>query len=37
MIIQIRIYCLAIKYWLEGDEWSLAVAYATRIVKGFFK
>lgn len=32
---KIRIYCLAIKYWSEGDDWEFAVEYARTIVEGF--
>lgn len=28
-------YRLAIKYWLQGDDWHEAVALAKRIVYGF--
>jgi hypothetical protein len=28
-------YRLAVKYWLQGDEWAHAVTFAKRIVKGF--
>ena len=30
----IRILILAIKYWLQGDEWAEAAEYARAIVKG---
>jgi len=30
-----HIYRLTIKYWLQGDDWEAAKAYATRIVGGF--
>jgi len=33
----LRIRFLAIKYWLQGDEWKFAVEYATSIVEGFKK
>jgi len=29
------IYYLAIKYWLQGDNWQDAKEYAEAIVKGF--
>jgi hypothetical protein len=28
-------YRLAIKYWLQGDDWKDAVIYAKRIIDGF--
>lgn len=28
-------YRLAIRYWLEGDDWADAVTFAKRIVYGF--
>jgi len=31
----LSVYFLAIKYWLQGDEWGLALEYARTIVKGF--
>jgi len=31
----IRIYILAIKYFLQGDKWRFAVEYATALVKGW--
>lgn len=31
------IYKLAIKYWLQGDEWEEAMTYARFIVNGFRK
>ena len=37
MIKRIRIYKLAIKYWIRGDDWDYAVCYAERIVLGFEK
>lgn len=27
----VRKYVLALKYWLQGDDWKTAVAYANRI------
>jgi len=33
----IRVYILAIKYWLSGDEWKFAKEYAEALVKGFKK
>lgn len=30
-------YLLAIKYWLQGDDWDDAVIFAKRIVYGFKK
>ena len=30
-----RIYTLALKYWLQGDDWAGAVKYAEAIVRGF--
>jgi len=35
MMRDIEIYFLAIKYWLRGDEWGVALEYARAIVKGF--
>ncbi len=35
MLEKIRIYILAIKYWVQGDEWKFAVEYAEAIVKGW--
>lgn len=32
---KIRVYCLAIKYWLQGDPWQFAVEYARAIVEGW--
>jgi len=32
---KIRIYVLAIKYWLQGDDWDFALEYATTLVAGF--
>lgn len=32
-----RIFFLALKYWLQGDDWEFAKDYATSIVKGFKK
>ena len=31
----IQIYILTIKYWLRGDTWQDAKAYAGKIVNGF--
>ena len=31
----IRIYMLAIKYYMQGDSWEGAVDYAKAIVRGF--
>lgn len=31
----IQIYILAVKYWLRGDTWQFAKAYAKAIVSGF--
>ena len=31
----ISLYRLAIKYWLQGDEWGDALIFARRIVYGF--
>ena len=33
----IRIYSLAIKYWVQGDSWKSATEYAKFIVEGFKK
>lgn len=30
-----RIFTLAVKYWLQGDNWTDAKEYATALVKGF--
>lgn len=32
-----RTYFLAIKYWLQGDDWDDAMAFAKRITEGFRK
>lgn len=32
---KIRVYCLAVKYWLQGDTWRFAVEYARAIVEGW--
>ena len=32
-----RIFFLAVKYWLQGDEWDFAKDFAASIVKGFKK
>jgi hypothetical protein len=32
---KIRIYCLALKYFMQGDEWKFAVEYAEALVKGW--
>ena len=32
---EIRIYYLAYKYWLQGDEWGAALLYARAIVDGW--
>ena len=37
MFEKIRIYILAVKYYLQGDEWNFAVEYATSLVKGWKK
>lgn len=34
---ELRIFFLAIKYWLQGDKWDFAKDYASSIVKGFKK
>ena len=31
----VRVHVLAIKYWLAGDRWKFAKAYAKAIVEGF--
>ena len=36
-MLNIRIYLLAIKYWLQGDEWIFAVEYAKALVRGWKK
>ena len=33
----VRVYILAIKYFMQGDKWKFAVEYAESIVKGFKK
>jgi hypothetical protein len=33
----IRVYILAIKYWLQGDDWKFAKEYAEALVKGYKK
>lgn len=35
MSTKIRRYILAIKYWLQGDDWQFAVEYADAIVNGW--
>lgn len=30
-----RVYLLAVKYWLQGDTWEDALAFAKFIVNGF--
>lgn len=37
LIIKIRIYFLAVKYWVQGDDWDFAKGYARAIVCGFKK
>lgn len=32
---KIDYYLLSIKYWLQGDEWAEAQAFAERLVYGF--
>jgi len=32
-----KIFFLALKYWLQGDDWEFAKYYATSIVKWFKK
>lgn len=32
---KIRIYSLAVKYWLQGDAWVTAIEYACALVKGW--
>ena len=32
---KIAILFLSIKYWLQGDDWVIAVKYAKFIVEGF--
>lgn len=34
---KIRIFQLAMKYWLQGDDWEDAYEYAESIVNGFKK
>ena len=36
-VIKIRIYVLAVKYYIQGDEWEFAIEYATSLVKGWKK
>jgi len=31
----VSVYLMAIKYWLQGDEWEFALEYARLIVGGF--
>ena len=31
----VRIYCLAIKYWFQGDDWKKAVEYSKALVEGW--
>ena len=35
MLDKIRIYILAVKYWMNGDDWEAAVDFAKFIVEGF--
>lgn len=35
MIKLLDTYRLAVRYWLEGDDWHDAVTFAKRIVYGF--
>lgn len=35
MMNEIRVYYLAIRYWLQGDDWKSAVEYGRFIVEGF--
>lgn len=37
ILLKIRVYQLAIKYWLDGDAWADAVEFATRITKPFHR
>jgi len=37
MITTIRVYKLAIKYWLQGDSWESSYNLATYIVKTWTK
>lgn len=32
---RIDIYLLAIKYWLQGDDWKFAYEYAEALINGF--
>lgn len=32
---KIRIYLLAIKYWIQGDDWDSAVKFGRFLVEGF--
>jgi len=34
MMKSMEVYSLAIKYWLQGDEWAVALEYARVIVGG---
>jgi len=33
--LSIRVYALAVKYWIRGDTWEHAIDMATVIVGGF--
>jgi len=35
MIDKIRVFILALKYWMQGDDWDKAVEYAESLVKGW--
>ena len=35
MLDKIRIYILAAKYWMQGDDWKEAVEYAESLVLGW--
>ena len=35
MLNQIRVFMLAVKYWLQGDSWESAVKFGRFIVEGF--
>ncbi len=34
-MLKIRIYYLAVKYWMQGDDWKKAVEYAKSLVLGW--
>jgi hypothetical protein len=35
MRLKLRVYMLAVKYWIQGDSWRFAKDYAAALVYGF--